>query len=56
MELKPLDINDLKRMLGEKEIHIEQLTQAIYQLEQEPADKPKEPAPPGREPGDDRPA
>ena len=54
MELKPLDINDLKRMLGEKDILIEQLTQAIYQLEQEQKDK--EPAPPGREPVDDRPA
>jgi hypothetical protein len=51
MELQPLGIEDLKRMLGEKDIIIEQLTQAILRQEagkaaREAAEKPaEEPAP-----------
>lgn len=48
MELQPLDINDLKQMLGEKDILIEQLRQAASRLEAEVkklAPEVKEPAP-----------
>lgn len=32
-QLKPVHTDDIKRMLGEKDILIEQLTQAILELE-----------------------
>lgn len=43
-ELKPLDVDDLKRMLGEKDILVEQLSQAIERLEAELAKKEPEAA------------
>ena len=45
-ELKPLDIDDLKKMLGERDIIIEQFMRALTRLEaskNEAADAAKEP-------------